>query len=380
MSLADILPPSLLLPPHLSAHKYFMVCTLTVAAWDTLVLSPRAFRLFRSEGWPALKLLFHFVRYLMPIEFTIVAVAFFDTKWTKEQCQSFYLFEPIATAVLLAGNSAIHVLRIHGIYEKSRPILFGLGALLALQIVGTGVASAFYRPMPLDVGQGCIAGPKSNVVGIYWVGPTLLYTVSVSKSSPIVSLATTNCMGSLGWPSPALSGPWRLDHLSYWKLMLRDGLNFYGAIWIVNMVNMLFWFIVTPTDTADTIKTIVTSMAAVLTTSMSMRIVLSVRGGLAQGGSFALSGATSSTGHTSSRSGTTHVISTNSRIGTGTGRVPTYDLNGMGVKSQHIDDNLDDKPQVLDPRAYSHPQANPGVKIDINREVVYDETYGAGRK
>lgn len=66
------LPNSLDLPPHLSAQKYFLVCTLTVAAWDTLVLSPRTWRLVRSGEWPPLKILFHFMRIFMPIEFTIV--------------------------------------------------------------------------------------------------------------------------------------------------------------------------------------------------------------------------------------------------------------------------------------------------------------------
>lgn len=66
------LPPYLDLPPHLSAHKYFFVCTLTVAAWDTLVLSPRTWRLFRTKEWPLLKLAFYFLRLLMPIEFIIV--------------------------------------------------------------------------------------------------------------------------------------------------------------------------------------------------------------------------------------------------------------------------------------------------------------------
>ena len=70
--LSDILPPYLNLPPHLSAQKYFFVCTLTVAAWDTLVLSPRTWRLLRTKEWPPLKILFHFLRLFMPIEFTIV--------------------------------------------------------------------------------------------------------------------------------------------------------------------------------------------------------------------------------------------------------------------------------------------------------------------
>ena len=74
--------------------------------------------------------------------------------------------------------------------------------------------------------------------------------------------------------------------LSYWKLMLRDGLNLYAAIWLVNMVNMIFWFVITPTGDIDPVRTIVTSMAAVLTTTMTLRIILSVRGSLKDGGSY----------------------------------------------------------------------------------------------
>lgn len=72
MSTFEPLPAYLDLPPHLSAHKYFLVCTLTVAAWDALVLTPRSWRLTKSSGWPILKVLFHFLRVFMPIEFVIV--------------------------------------------------------------------------------------------------------------------------------------------------------------------------------------------------------------------------------------------------------------------------------------------------------------------
>jgi len=79
MSAQDIsalLPPSLNLPTHLSAHKYFFVCTLTVAAWDTLVLSPRSWRLLKTKEWPVLKVIFHVLRFLMPAEFVIVGMCY----------------------------------------------------------------------------------------------------------------------------------------------------------------------------------------------------------------------------------------------------------------------------------------------------------------
>jgi len=321
--ITDLLPPSLDLPPHLSAHKYFFVCTLTVAAWDTLVLSPRTWRLLRLKGWPLLKIIYHFIRLFMPIEFAIVAVAFFDTKFTETQCSHFYLFEPICTAILMSLCSLVHVIRISAIYPGNLAVKYGMSALLACQVIAMGVTCGFYRPMPLIFpgppsfsGQGCIAGPKFNdreAVGTYWVLPTVLYSASF-----ILALARSK---------QSLPG----KPISPWKLMLRDGLNLYGAIWIVNMVNMLFWFIATPTDDADTIKTIVTSMAAVLTTTMTMRIVLSIRGGLANGGVF--HGASSGT-HTSSHSashsrgiGNRSGMGVNS--GTGTGQVISINTRGQ---------------------------------------------------
>jgi hypothetical protein len=153
------------------------------------------------------------------------------------------------------------------------------------------VSSAFYRVIPLKAGQGCIAGPVSNWVGIYWAAPTLFYTCTLA-------LALYRSIQSL-----------KTKPLSPWKLMLRDGLNLYGAIWIVNMVNVLFWFIVTPTGDNDSIKTTVTSMTTVLTTTMTLRIILSVRGSLAQGGSYAGSTIASST----ARGTSTHVLSSNGR-------------------------------------------------------------------
>lgn len=312
----------------------------------------------------------------MPIEFTIVGVAFFDTKFTQAQCQKFYLFEPICTAILLALCSAVHVIRIHAIYERNRSVLAGMGALLAIQIVVTAICCGFYRSVPLDVGQGCIAGPKANWVGIYWLSATLLYTASFA-------LAVARSVGSL-----------KVKPLSPWKLMLRDGLNLYGAIWIVNMVNMLFWFIIKPTGTNDPIRTIVTSMAAVLTTSMTLRIILGVRGSLIDGGSFA--GSHSTATGSSSRGGTTHVISSRStpaanqtfQIGSrAVGQTYTIDeLHGASGKGEEwTDPVMDGKSSVHDTKEGVFPIESPpqGVKITIDREVdvEYDvEPYNRGPK
>jgi hypothetical protein len=151
--------------------------------------------------------------------------------------------------------------------------------------------------------------------------------------------------------------------------MLRDGLNLYGAICLVNLINVLFWFIMKPTGVEDPIKTIVTSMAAVLTTSMSLRIVLSVRGSLAHGGSFALSG----TSGTSSSSRTTHVISTRSGAPTNiSSHTPhTYTLDEMRSKTDgEWAVGEDAKSSVTESKgAVLEDKGNAGVKVVVDRQV-----------
>ena len=49
------------------------------------------------------------------------------------------------TKVTLIIFLVTHVIRIHAIYEKSRNVLFGLGALFAVQVVVMAIMCGFYR-------------------------------------------------------------------------------------------------------------------------------------------------------------------------------------------------------------------------------------------
>lgn len=299
------LPASLNLSPHLSAQKYFYVCTLTVLAWDTLVLTPRSYRLGRTKAWPALKGLYYFLQIWVLTDFVVtgafslsalislslyyIGAMFFSTSVTQDpDCLRFWPYEPICTAILLFAASVVHVIRVTAIYNHDRRLRFILLCMLFVQGVVDAICCGFYRSVHLLDGQGCIAGPLNNQswVAIYWLAPTVLY-------------ATTFCL--------AVSRSLRTleaKRITLWRLMLRDNLNLYGAILLVNLVNVLFYFIMTPTDYTDPIKTIITSMAGVLTATMSMRIILGVRGSLENGGSFSASGSGGSSGASGTLSAT----------------------------------------------------------------------------
>ncbi|KAJ7488105.1 hypothetical protein FB451DRAFT_1529132 [Mycena latifolia] len=145
--------------------------------------------------------------------------------------------------------------------------------------------------------------------------------------------------------------------------MPRDGLNLYGVVCVVNVVNLHFWFIINPTDEADPTRTIVTSMTAVLTTSNTLRIVLVIRGRLARGGSFAPPGLAD----TSKSSRATHILATRPGLPTLT---LTHMIDTMRGKSESAWGAENDK-DMLSVSELTR-ESRIGVKVTIDREVGYD--------
>jgi len=201
-----------------------------------------------------------------------------------------------------------------------------------------------------------------------WAAPTLFYTVCLA-------LAIQRSLRSR-----------RSKAIGLWKLILRDGINLYAAIWVVNMVNFLFWLIAQPTGPADTIKTIVTSMTAVLTTTMTLRVILAVRGTLIDGGVYAGQSQGSSsaarsggpTGVSFSRNKETNIVNISNN---GTGRSPqTYTLEEMRSKAER-DWHDDGKGSLAESRSVLETKTNPedglapynsgfpGVTVTIDRET-----------
>lgn len=283
----------------------------------------------------------------------------------------FWPYEPICTAILLFAASTVHVIRVTAIYAHETRIRSVLLALLFVQGVVTAICCGFYRSVHLLDGQGCIAGPLNNQswVGIYWLAPTILYATTFS-------LALMRSLQTL-----------EAKPLTPWRLMLRDHLNLYGAVLLVNLVNVLFYFVMTPTDYTDPIKTIVSSMAGVLTATMSMRIILGVRGSLENGGSFSASGSGGSSGASASLSGT-------GAMGVARGRgAPTFTIDtqtksiggARGAKEEgawDVDKHSVDAVPGRDAKVMlpivgedesDKTASKVGVQITVDQQVEYDE-------
>lgn len=132
------------------------------------------------------------------------------------------------------------------------------------------------------------------------------------------------------------------------------------------------------------------SMAAVLTCSMTMRIILSVRGSLIHGGTFAVNSS-----HGSRSGGTTHVISTN-RAQTGVATNPVLSINQAPPATYNVPlaegkegdwaGEFDNKSSVAEGKegmglyeieAQPEDPDNAGVKITIDTETDYGRAFRA---
>lgn len=126
-------------------------------------------------------------------------------------------------------------------------------------------------------------------------------------------------------------------------------------------------------------------MAAVLTTTMTMRIILSVRGSLVAGGSFSgsYSGSHSTgTGSRATRSIPAHAA--NSVLNINSHPNQTYTIGEIGKQGVKVDSDgkssvLDSKGEnVYDDRHVVAPDQSNGaldVKITVDTEVEYDGRY-----
>ncbi|KAF8133283.1 hypothetical protein EV363DRAFT_1325792, partial [Boletus edulis] len=324
-----------------------------------------------TKAWPALKALYYFLQVWVLSDFVVTGAMFFSTSVTQDtDCLRFWPYEPICTAILLFAASTVHVIRVTAIYNHAtniRALLFGL---LFVQGVVTAICCGFYRSVHLLDGQGCIAGPLNNQswVGIYWLAPTVLYATTFS-------LTVMRSLKSL-----------EAKRLHPWRLMLRDNLNLYGAILLVNLVNVLFYFIITPTDYTDPIKTIVTSMAGVLTATMTMRIILGVKGSLLNGGSFSSSGSGATSGASGSLSGTgvargrgaiTYTINDIHTQSKGASAVRSTKEEGAWDGDKASDDAVSRDAKVMLPIVREDESdkevSTVGVQITVDQQVEYDE-------
>jgi len=133
-------------------------------------------------------------------------------------------------------------------------------------------------------------------------------------------------------------------------------------------------------------------MTAVITTTMTLRIILAVRGPLAHGGSFAGVWSSTSGAHSASRGIGTARAPANApsvlQLASNAHAAPTYTIDGLSQKTEHGWDGTEGKDDILAVPEHDHKSFGPpmngsefdagyakapglhGVKITVDREIA----------
>ncbi|KAH8822977.1 hypothetical protein DL96DRAFT_327697 [Flagelloscypha sp. PMI_526] len=259
--MAALPPPAVIIEAatHLQAAKYYQVASYVMLVFDHMITFGDEVERIWMRPMSGASLLFLINRYLTPIQFAIILVAFNDPAWSEESfCDRFVSFEGYSTVGLVAVCSAVMILRIFALYGRNYYVLGFLIAVLITQITVSsyGLSLGFRVPLP-PIFVGCIfTGPAGSMFPAVWYTPAItdfiIFCLTVYRARIVFK-----------------------DHGSSVPTMQRfvkDGVLYFLLIFSANLLNVLIY-----SFAVDDLKAVGASFSQLITSVMISRLVLNLR-------------------------------------------------------------------------------------------------------
>jgi len=210
-----------------------------------------------SQRFSFATLLFYLNRYLTHAQFIILQVAFYEKNWSLSVCERYVKFPGATTLCVVAVAELIMILRVYALYSANRVILGVLLVVLAAQValMGLAVSTGVRVPLPLSF-PGCVLTGEAKLFAIFWAAP--LFTDSCIFLLTLFRLKTY------------LADRVKMPMMD---LLLRDGILYFVAIFSVNLMNTLIYFLA-----VDDLKALGASFSQIITSIMIARLQLNLRG------------------------------------------------------------------------------------------------------
>ncbi|KAH9849633.1 hypothetical protein C2E23DRAFT_888117 [Lenzites betulinus] len=201
-------------------------------------------------------------RYLSPLGYIVIIVSFHDPSWSKATCQRYVLYPEVLKIFTATAVGVIFILRLYSIYSKSNVVLYGFGALLVLELGIKIWAFTDGTMLQLPPGLvGCILTGKSSP------GDRIIYTwVAELVFDSVVFFATL--YRTIQLYRRTMIG----DAQSLITIIMRDGIMYFAAIFVSNLVTVLMFILATPD-----LKVINASFSTLITSLMVSRLMLNLR-------------------------------------------------------------------------------------------------------
>jgi len=243
----------------LMAAKMYSLACCVMAFYDIMITLGTEVERIWMRKFGLINVLYLMNRYISPLGFIVVTVSFNDP-WRKSVCDRYVLFPEALKVVTTVAIGVIFILRLHAIYGRSYTVVAVGGALLLLELGLKIWAFTDGTVLPLPTGLiGCILVGKHNSRFVFtWVAELIF-------DSMVFFMTLWRCI--------VLNRLRRGNTDSLVNLILRDGVMYFGVIFVVNLANVLTFVLAT----AD-IQAINASFSTLITSVMVSRLILNLRG------------------------------------------------------------------------------------------------------
>ncbi|CAA7261228.1 unnamed protein product [Cyclocybe aegerita] len=258
-SVQSVDPATLVRVAHnLRAGKCVQMAAFTILIYDHVSTLPQEIERIWKHRFTGASLLFYLNRYITPLQYIIVITAFHHPKWVGKACDDFVPFVGYVSGIMSSICEVIMILRVYALYRRSNRVLAFLAVLWLAQLIVSikGVSTGFAVHLPPGPAfVGCILTGTSKWFYAIWIGPlvtdTAIFALTLWRIRPYIGSS---------------------QKIPMIHIFLRDGIFYFLAIFLMNFVNALLFFLA-PND----LKPIGAPFSAMMTTLMISRLVLNLR-------------------------------------------------------------------------------------------------------
>ncbi|KAI0360819.1 hypothetical protein OH77DRAFT_727570 [Trametes cingulata] len=247
---------------HLMAAKMFSLASCVMLFYDIAITFGDEVEKIWKQRFTGATVLWFLNRYLSPLGYIVIIVSFHDPSWSKATCQRYVLYPEVLKIFTATAVGLIFILRLYSIYSKRNIILYGFGTLLIAMLAVKIWAFTDGTMLELPPGLvGCILTGKSSP------GDRIIYTwVAELVFDSVVFFATL--YRTIQLYRRTLIG----EALSLITVIMRDGIMYFAAIFVSNLVTVLIFIFATPD-----LKVINASFSTLITSLMVSRLMLNLR-------------------------------------------------------------------------------------------------------
>ncbi|TFK21378.1 hypothetical protein FA15DRAFT_82543 [Coprinopsis marcescibilis] len=247
---------------NLRAAKMFSLASCVMLFYDIgITVVDEVERIWMQPKYTLVTFLYAVNRYITPMGYVVIIVSFHQP-WPIDVCDRYILFPEAFKLVTSAAIGVIFVLRVHAIYYRDLRVTSSAGAVLFIQLAVKIWAFTDGTRLILPDGLvGCIlVGKTHSRIAFTWIAELIFDTM-------ILALTL--------WRTILLYRRQRASPLSLYKLVIRDGVVYFGVIFAANLANVLV-FMLAPPD----LKAINASFSTLITSLMVSRLILNLKSAL----------------------------------------------------------------------------------------------------